>query len=81
MSSGEIDLAGPRANDEPAAFSAEVLADGPIQWSDRHRAWLLLGHGAVAEGFRDVRLSADRITPLERLARERPEQFLSLIHI
>ncbi len=71
----DLDLAGPEANDTPAEFAAKHLANGPVQWSERHRAWLLLGHAAVAEGFRDLRLSADRITPLERLASERPEHF------
>lgn len=70
-----LDLAGREANDDPTGFAARVLADGPIQWSDRHRGWLLLGHAEVAEGFRDVRLSADRITSLERLAADRPEHF------
>ncbi|MEM7340733.1 MAG: cytochrome P450 [Actinomycetota bacterium] len=70
-----IDLAGAEANNDPAGFAARVLADGPVQWSDTHRAWLLLGHAAVADGFRDTRLSADRITPLERLAQERPASF------
>lgn len=71
----ELDLAGREANDDPAGFTARALEAGPIQWSDRHRGWLLLGHAEAAEGFRDVRLSADRITSLERLARDRPEHF------
>lgn len=76
-----LDLTGSEANDDPAGFTERVLADGPIQWSDTHRAWLLLSHEAVAEGFRDVRLSADRITPLERLARERPDHFGSTVEL
>ncbi|MGI9611831.1 MAG: cytochrome P450 [Acidimicrobiales bacterium] len=76
-----LDLAGLEANDHPAAFAAEHLAGGPIQWSDHHKGWLLLGHAAVSEGFRDVRLSADRITPLERLAQERPEHFALTVEL
>ena len=70
-----LDLSGPEANNDPMGFTERCLANGPIQWSDTHRAWLLLGHAEVTEGFRDIRLSADRITPLERLARERPDHF------
>ncbi len=76
-----LDLAGTEANDDPTGFALHHLANGPIQWSDRHRGWLLLGHAAVSEGFRDVRLSADRITPLERLAAERPEHFALTVEL
>ena len=76
-----LDLAGAEANNDPAGFAARHLAGGPIQWSDHHRGWLLLGHGAVSEGFRDIRLSADRITPLERLARERPDHFALTVEL
>ena len=70
-----IDLASSAVNADPAGFAAAALADGPVQWSDRHRAWLVLSHAAVAEAFRDTRLSADRVEPLQRLADERPREF------
>ncbi|MEM8922731.1 MAG: cytochrome P450 [Actinomycetota bacterium] len=70
-----IDLASHAANNDTAAFAADCLAQGSVVWSDAHRAWLLLSHAEVAGGFRDQRLSADRITTLERLAAERPEHF------
>ncbi|MEM9563484.1 MAG: cytochrome P450 [Actinomycetota bacterium] len=69
------DLTAPALNQDPAAFARRVIGHGEVQWSDRHRAWLLLSHAAVGAGFRDGRLSADRIQPLQRLARERPEHF------
>ena len=71
----DIDLASAEANNDRDAFAAQCLANGDVQWSDTHRAWLLLGHQEVSDGFRDIRLSADRITPLERLAQERPDHF------
>ncbi|MGF1596786.1 MAG: cytochrome P450 [Acidimicrobiales bacterium] len=77
----DIDLAGREANDDPSGFARRVLADGPIRWSDTHRGWLLLGYRAVSDGFRDTRLSADRITSLERLARERPEHFALTVEL
>jgi len=73
--SSDLDLAAFEVNQDPAGFTNAVLADGPVQWSDRHRAWLVLTHQAVSEGFRDQRLSADRIEPLQRLAAERPDEF------
>lgn len=76
-----LDLAGAEANDDPTGFALDRLADGPIQWSKTHRGWLLLGHQAVSDGFRDLKLSADRITPLERLARERPEHFALTVEL
>lgn len=73
--SAQIDLASSDVNQDPAGFAAEVLKAGPVQWSDVHRGWLVLSHEAVSAGFRDTRLSADRIEPLQRLAAERPDEF------
>ena len=70
-----LDLTSQEVNRDPAGFAAAVLAGGPVQWSDRHRAWLVLSHRALTEAFRDTRLSADRIEPLQRLADERPKEF------
>ena len=58
-----LDLTAFEVNQDPASFTARVLTDGPVQWSERHRGWLVLSHQAVTEGFRDTRLSADRIGP------------------
>lgn len=71
----DIDLASSEVNADPAGFAVAALASGPVQWSERHRAWLVLSHASVARAFRDTRLSADRIAPLQRLADERPAQF------
>lgn len=68
-----LDLAGHDVNQNPARFSAEVLDGGPVQWSERHRGWLVLSHEAVSAAFRDQRLSADRIEPLRRRAADGPE--------
>ncbi len=75
----EIDLASTEVNQNPAAFAADVLAGSPVVWSDRHRGWLVLSHAAVSAAFRDTRLSADRIEPMERLAVERPAEFAAAV--
>lgn len=71
----ELDLTAFEVNQDPASFAASVLEGPSVQWSEHHRGWLVLSHAAVSEGFRDTRLSADRIEPLQRLARERPDEF------
>ncbi len=76
-----LDLADSAVNQDPDGFAQRVLADGAIQWSDRHRAWLVLSHAEVAEAFRDTRLSADRIEPFERVAAERPEAFGRIVEL
>ncbi|MGI9599453.1 MAG: cytochrome P450, partial [Acidimicrobiales bacterium] len=76
-----LDLAAPEVNADPAGFTASVLAEGPIQWSETHRGWLMLSHEAVSAAFRDPRLSADRIEPLQRRAAERPEEFAKVVEL
>lgn len=76
-----LDLAATEVNQDPAGFTAAVLENGPIQWSEAHRAWLVLSHAAVSAGFRDTRLSADRIEPLYRLAAERPAEFAKVVEL
>ncbi len=76
-----LDLASSELNQDPAGFAAAVAEGGAIQWSDVHRGWLLLSHEAVSAGFRDQRLSADRIEPLQRLADERGPQFSKVVEL
>ena len=62
---------------DPNSYWSDFRSEGPVQWSESHRAWVVLDHAELSEAFRDGRLlSADRVTPLERVA-----QHLSLIHI
>ena len=69
----DIDLGGVEVNSDPDGFTDRTRATGPIQWSDRHRAWVLIGHRAVTDGFLDGRLSSDRTPTFRRqLARRGP---------
>ena len=70
-----LDLTSHEVNQDPAGFAEAALAGGAVRWSDHHRAWLVLSHEALTGAFRDTRLSADRIEPLQRLADERPREF------
>lgn len=61
---------------DPVGYWQRLRNGGDIRWSDEHRGWLVLGHAAVVEAFRDgVRLSADRTGALARAADERPGTF------
>lgn len=47
---------------DPYAFLGAIREEhGPVCWSRRHRAWLLTSHAEVAGGYRDGRLSSDRV--------------------
>jgi len=58
---------GPAMNARLAA-AQEAAA---IVHSSTHDAWVVLAHGKVLAGFRDSRLSSDRVTAFEHLARPR----------
>lgn len=77
-----IDLESTASIVDPAAYFEAARSAGPVQWSEAHRSWIVLDHEDVAEGFRDgERLSTDRITPLERLARDRPAAFGRVVEL
>ena len=77
-----IDLESSGAIARPAEYFAEHRGGGPVQWSDAHRAWLVLDHAELSDAFRDgERLSADRISPLERVARDRPAAFGKVVEL
>lgn len=61
-----VDLLSPEAIADPHAAFAQLRELGPVVWLERHRAWMLTTHEAVRSGFHDLRLSSDRLTPLER---------------
>ncbi|MBK7724067.1 MAG: cytochrome P450 [Dehalococcoidia bacterium] len=70
------DLACDAAIGEPAAYFGRALQDGPVQWSDSQRGWLILSHAEVEAGFRDSeRLSAERTGAFARAAEGRSEAF------
>ena len=56
-----IDLLQPSAVDDPHPFFAPLREADPIQWSERHRAWVIMGHPELDEAFRDRRLSTERM--------------------
>ena len=57
----DIDLISTEAINDPHAYFRRLRADGPVQWSERHRAWIVLGHPELEEAFRDPDLTTERM--------------------
>jgi len=79
----KIDLESRYAIDHPAEFFAEARRiGGDVQWSEIHRAWLVLSHAEVEAGFRDSdKLSSDKVKSFERVASTRSPAFEKVVEI
>ena len=78
----DIDLDDPASVADPHGYWSRYRDDGPVQWSRAHRAWVVLDHAELSDAFRDgTRLSADRVTPLERVAAHRPAAFGRVVEL
>jgi cytochrome P450 len=76
---GDLVLGG--RGQEPHRRMAEARERGPVVRSETHGAWVALTHAAVSEGFRDPRLSSDRLGAFERLAESRPAAFRTVVDL
>ena len=76
-----IDLGSPTAVADPHSLFHRLRVDGPVHFSDHHRAWLVLSHAGVSAGFRDPRLSSERLPTFERLAASQPEGFGAVVDL
>ena len=77
-----LDLACHESIRNPADYFGPRRQDGPVQWSEPLRAWVVLDHAEASDAFRDAEhLSADRITTLERVAADRPEAFGRVVEL
>ena len=65
------------------SFLAEARRiGGDVQWSEVHRAWLVLSHAEVEAGFRDAaRLSSDKMRSFERVGSTRSPAFAKVVEI
>ena len=78
----DLELDSPESIHDPAGYFGARREQGLVQWSERHHAWVVLDHAEVGEAFRDSdTLSADRITPLERVAAARPAAFGRVVEL
>lgn len=77
-----IDLLAPEAVDDPHRYLGVLRDEAPIQWSDRHRAWVVLGHPELDAAFRDRRLSTERMQAFRsRLDGQRAEALAKAIDL
>jgi cytochrome P450 len=77
-----IDILEPSAVADPHAFFAPLRDADPIQWSERHRAWVIMGHPELDEAFRDRRLSTERMDAFrDRLSGRRAEALAKAIDL
>lgn len=77
-----IDVLEPAAVEDPHAFFAPLRDADPIQWSERHRAWVIMGHPELDEAFRDRRLSTERMDAFrQRLSGRRAEALAKAIDL
>lgn len=66
MADGPVtDLLSAEAVRDPHAVYRALRETAPVVWLPEHRAWFCSTYDAVHAGFRDQRLSSDRLTPLE----------------
>ena len=56
-----IDLLSTEACEDAPGFLDRVRERGPVVWSERHKAWLIVGHAELDAAFRDRRLSTERM--------------------
>jgi cytochrome P450 len=76
-----VDLTDPVNDADPFPLFDRLRANGPVVWSERHRAWLVVSHEAVLDGLRDPWLSSDRLPTFERIAQGRPESFRAVVDV
>lgn len=77
-----IDLLAPDAVDDPHTYLGAFRDADPVQWSDRHRAWIVMGHPELDAAFRDRRLSTERMGDFRsRLSERRAEALAKAIDL
>lgn len=72
----DIDFLCREAIDDPHTYFARWRDESPVQWSERHRAWIVLGHPELDAAFRAPELSTDRMDAFT--ARQSPERAAAL---
>ena len=78
----DIDLLSPGAIVDPHGFFGPLRDADPVQWSQRHRAWIVMGHPELNEAFHDRRLSTERMSGFrDRLSGRRPEALPNAIDL
>lgn len=64
LSPGDIDkndLMGDALTANPLSYLLDLQAKDPVHWNDRHRGWMITRYTDVAAGFKDNRMTANRL--------------------
>ncbi len=79
----DVDLGSPESIRDPAGYFARARTrGGDVQWSDVHRAWVVLSHAEVERAFRDTEtLSADRTATFQRAAARHSPAFAQVTEL
>jgi cytochrome P450 len=78
----DLDLQHPEAIAHPHRYLARVRDRTPVAWSDRHRAWIVLGHPELDAAFRSSALSTERMGAFRsRLSGSRAEALATAIEL
>jgi cytochrome P450 len=77
-----IDLLAPEAIADPHGYFRALRDADPVRWSDRHRAWVVMGHPELNAAFHDRRLSTERMSGFrDRLSGRRAEALAKAIDL
>lgn len=61
MTVSAVDLLDAQSLRDPYSAYARLRRSDPVQWSERHQAWLFTGYESTAAGLKDPRLGPGRI--------------------
>jgi cytochrome P450 len=64
LASVDDDILRPDRLADPYPYFAAVLADEPVRWNERYRAWFVHKHADVLWALRDPSFSSDRVRPV-----------------
>ncbi len=78
----DIDFLSPEAIEEPHRYFGAIRDRTPVAWSERHRAWVVLGHPELDAAFRSPALSTERMAAFTaRLRGSRAEALAKAVEL
>lgn len=78
----DIDLLSPEAINDPHTYFRACRSGGPVQWSERHRAWVVLGHPELEAAFHNPLLTTERMASFsDRLSDSRRDALARAIEL
>lgn len=78
----DLDLLSEESIQDPHRYLARFREQQPVVWSERHRAWVVLGHPELDAAFKAPQLSTDRMGAFRsRLSGSRAEALAQAIEL